>query len=82
MKMLSRKAGFQIFDMEFDSTEFQFWGSEQYLKDIPLFSEKSYLVNKETSIFSQDQIADFNKEAEILNKEGDGDSACFYLVKQ
>ena len=82
MSMLSRKAGFQIFDMEFDSTEFQFWGSEQYLKDIPLFSEKSYLVNKENSIFSQDQMAHFKKKAEILNKEGDGDSACFYLVKQ
>lgn len=65
----------------FDSNEFQFWGSEQYRRNIPLESEKSYLVNPKKSIFSKQQINDYKKSAEKLNTEKSGDTATFIIKK-
>lgn len=81
MNLLAEQCGFEIFKTEFDSTDFQFWGSEQYLKDIPLNDPRSYSKNPEQSIFSSADIASFKARAEALNREGQGDSACFYLRK-
>ncbi len=81
IQILAGKAGFQIKDVVFDSTEFQFWGSEQYLRDIPLRAENSYVENPRKSIFSKEQINSFKTKAAELNKNNDGDSACFYLYK-
>ena len=77
-----RKEKFHIEDVVFDSDEFQFWGSEQYKKDISLKSEKSYSVNPAQSIFSQKQIDQFRKKAVQLNIEARGDQAVFYLKKE
>jgi 2-polyprenyl-3-methyl-5-hydroxy-6-metoxy-1,4-benzoquinol methylase len=41
MHLLSARAGLTLEKVVDDSTEFQFWGSEQYIKDIPLHSETS-----------------------------------------
>lgn len=76
------KAGFIIRDKTFCSTEFQFWGSELYMKDIPLMSKHSYwnrsLLNR---IFPPKQIKEFKKMAEYTNKNSQGDEAIFYLTK-
>jgi len=81
MHILSRKAGFDIAEIVYDSTEFQFWGSEQYAKNIPLRDKRSYAENPEGSIFSKEKIEKFKKRAQQLNRNGEGDSACFYLRK-
>jgi SAM-dependent methyltransferase len=81
MNILASQAGFEIADVVFDSKEFQFWASEQYLRDIPLMDATSYCFNPEKSIFSQEQIAAFKAKARELNKMNDGDQACFYLYK-
>ena len=44
MEILAEKARLRIYDIAYDSNEFQFWGSEQYTKNIPLLSEKSYFM--------------------------------------
>ena len=67
--------------VEFDSTEFQFWGSEQYLKGISLRDKRSLAENPRKSIFSKNQIRHFVRQAVELNRNGDGDAACFYLYK-
>ena len=72
-QLLAGKAGFIVEEVEFDSNEFQFWGSEGYLKGIPLIYQKMDIRNS--------QIGDFRREAMHLNKIADGDSACFYLRK-
>ena len=77
--LLAEKAGLAVFDTVYDSTAFQFWGSEQYRKDIPLRDPRSYRTNPNASIFSAADIADFKKEAGRLNAEGRGDQAAFYL---
>ncbi len=73
MQILSRQTGFELTDVMYDSWELQFFGSEKYLKDIPL-------VDK-TEIFSNAEMEQFKKESARLNKEKQGDSACFYLTK-
>jgi SAM-dependent methyltransferase len=81
MKILSDKAGLDIMKVVYDSTDMQFWGSEQYLKNIPLMSDMSYGVNKQRSIFREDEIRVFKKEARRLNSENKGDCAAFYLER-
>lgn len=81
MELLSKKTGFVLKDSFCDSTEFQFWGSEQYLKNIPLHDKSSYSINLQKSMFSEEQIMEFSKRAEKLNKEKNGDQRCFFLYK-
>jgi len=81
MELLAAASGLEITDVVCDSTEFQFWGSEQYMKDIPLRDDRSYSVNPSRSIFSKSEMDEFRRRAAKLNEEGRGDSACFYIRK-
>ena len=65
----------------FDSDEYQFWGSEQYAKDISMRDKQSYYQNPKTSIFTEAQIEQYKLDAKELNKKRKGDAACFYLKK-
>jgi hypothetical protein len=78
---LVNKAGLVVRDVIFDSTEFQFWGSEQYESDIPLLGENSYVRDATKSIFTKRQIDEFREKAQELNKINQGDQAVFYLGK-
>jgi len=80
-ELLVKKSGLVIRDVIFDSTEFQFWGSEQYKRDIPLMTENSYSVNPKKSIFTANQIKEFRKLAKELNMNKQGDQASFYLAR-
>ena len=81
MGIIADKAGLKIKDIKFDSTEFQFWGSEQCLRGIAYTAENSYLINPKKSIFSKKEIINFRQMARELNRKKQGDSAAFYLVK-
>jgi len=81
LNTLSGKVNFKVKKIVYDSTEFQFWGSEQYIKNISLISDKSYIVNPGNSIFSVEQIEDFKNKAQDLNNTNYGDQASFYLEK-
>lgn len=80
IKNLSKKVGMVVLDAVYDSSPFQFWGSEQYMKEIPLFSERSYAVNPRKSIFFSKNIRAFEKQTLLLNKNKSGDQASFYLT--
>ena len=81
IKFVAEQTGFILVDILFDSTDYQFWGSEQYVRDIPMRDHRSYYENPENSIFSKHQIKRFKKHASKLNKNKEGDAACFYLQK-
>jgi len=81
IRMLSDKVGFQISDVVFDSTEFQFWGSEQYINNIPMLESTTDNLRPKESFFSKKQIEDFKGIAAELNKKKKGDTAAFYLYK-
>jgi SAM-dependent methyltransferase len=79
MALLASRSGFTITDVRYDSSAFQFWGSEQYLRGIPLRSPRSYAENPGRSMFSQRQIVDFERRARELNEAAEGDQAVFFL---
>lgn len=81
-KRLAAEEGFDVGGVAHDSTAFQFWGSEQYRRDIPLADPRSYFVSPGDSIFTAAQIDEFGKRAEELNARGEGDQAAFYLRKR
>jgi SAM-dependent methyltransferase len=80
MNIIAARNKFNIEKVIFDSGIFQFYSSEQNIKDIPLRSENSYYLNSKTSIFSRSDIIRFQKKANELNRIEQGDSACFYLI--
>ncbi len=81
MEVLKNKLGFRKMDVVFDSNDLQFWGSEQYIKDIPLRDPRSYAEAPDKSLFSKEQIESFREKAKALNAQQNGDAACFYLYK-
>jgi SAM-dependent methyltransferase len=82
MGILAANTGFKIEHSLFDSTGFQFWGSELYKKDIPLTDplKRGWLAPEK--IFIPAQIQKFEEDAVNLNKQQKGDAAMFYLRKQ
>lgn len=81
ISLLASQAGFEVSEIIFDSSEFQFWASEQYSRDIPLKAANSYDVNPSESIFSEEEIESFKLKALELNQTKRGDQACIYLRK-
>ena len=73
MKILAGQAGLKIKYVDYESTYFQFTGSEKYLKGLKF--------SHDISMFSKDELKKYRSEAKKLNQLNDGDSACFYLQK-
>jgi SAM-dependent methyltransferase len=81
IKILANESGFEIKKINYDSRSWQLWGSEQYSKNISLMDERSYYINPKNSIFTKNQIDDFEKRTIELNKNAEGDQAEFYMQK-
>jgi len=81
IRWLAEQSGLTLTGVEWDSGAHQFWGSEQYLKDIPLRSSHSHYDNPRGSMFSRADLRRFESESRRLNAAGEGDSACFYLQR-
>jgi SAM-dependent methyltransferase len=79
MTALAATCGLKLESVLFDSTDFQFSGSERYQRDIPMFGVDS--ADGQGALFSSQDIAEFKKRAEELNRAGTGDQACFFLSK-
>lgn len=82
MEILANVGNFDSMDVVFESWDFQFWGSEQYLRNIPLRSFQSYAENPKKSIFTKSQIKKFKIQSKELNLKGQGDTASFYFYKK
>ena len=74
MSILAEKSGLKLDEVKFDSTSFQFIGSEKYLR--------GYKITDSNNLFSKTQLNAFENEAIKLNSLNDGDTACFYLYKE
>lgn len=81
MSLLASKTGFFISHLLHDATAFQFWGSEQYIKGIPLIAKNSYNRNRSKSIFSKARIRHYRARIAVLNKNLQGGDAAFFLYK-
>ncbi|MFO7525331.1 MAG: class I SAM-dependent methyltransferase [Ignavibacteriaceae bacterium] len=81
IELLASKTGFKVDKISYDSRSWQFWGSEQYANDVHLLADNSYYVNPKKSMFTTEQIDEFENETRRLNEIGEGDQAEFYLKK-
>lgn len=78
---LATGAGFDVDAVIYDSTEHQFWMSEQYRRDIPMFDPRSHFVDPDATVFEHEQIVEWKRQAEALNARSAGDQAAYYLRK-
>jgi 2-polyprenyl-3-methyl-5-hydroxy-6-metoxy-1,4-benzoquinol methylase len=82
LTVLAEEAGFELQDVQFDSSDFMFWTSIQDQHGIALRSPNSYDVDPAKSMFSPDEINEFRTKAQSLNRDNDGDAAAFYFVRR
>lgn len=75
LEVLAEKIGFNVKRIDFDSTEFQFWGTELYKMGIPLKDASSHNFSKKLK-------KEFQNKALLFNQKGLGDQACFYLERR
>ena len=71
LESMGHAAGLKITSWSQDSEAQQFWGSEQYLRDIPLFDKRSF--TKDRSVLDPVRLREMEMKAEALNRAGRGD---------
>jgi SAM-dependent methyltransferase len=76
MRMLAESAGFRAEIVEYDSTGFQFWGSELYVRGVELRRANSWRLAREFGLMSLKRFSDLTS---ILNRGGKGDQGVFLL---
>ena len=80
MQILADNTGLKITNIIDDSNPLQFWGSEQYLKDLPLMDKDSLAHQRFKKLYPsfQKHITSSKK----LNKSGQGDQRIYILNKK
>ena len=81
IKRLANQSDLTLKWKTYDSSAFQFWGSEQYLKGIPLRDARSFSENPKKSPFTKKEIAAFTRRANVLNSNNQGDQVVLYFEK-
>jgi SAM-dependent methyltransferase len=77
----ARATGLRVWRSFRDGDALQFWGSEQYRRDLPLRDPVSWAEAPAMSVFSQDQIDRWGDQARRLNRRRQGDSAVFVITR-
>ncbi|HLY31312.1 MAG TPA: methyltransferase domain-containing protein [Ktedonobacterales bacterium] len=98
MRLLAQEAGLRMENIIYDSTSFQFWGSELYSRDISLWvgqrmvdeikagvapapTANAATDSPQPALFTRDDLARFEAQAQKLNEQQLGDQAGFYMRK-
>lgn len=76
---MGQRAGLELYDVVYDSVPFEFYGSEQYARGIPLNNPRSLSMNPDSDLFSQQEKANFVAMASRVNAEHCGGRAGFYF---
>lgn len=82
VEALAGRLGLRIAAVVDDSTAFQFWGSEQVQRGIPLMDERSHMVSPARSEFGSAELATWDAQAADLNSKGRGDQATWLLIRE
>lgn len=77
--ILADRVGFSVERIAYDGTAFQFWGSEIYLRDVPLAKAKGYARRHAMAPANRWVMRKYKARAAQLNRSGQGDQAAFYL---
>ena len=78
VRRAAERAGLSIEEASYDSYALQFWGSELYVRDIPLRDPRSP-AEASNETFSARDIDAWESESSMLNASRRGDSAAFVL---
>jgi SAM-dependent methyltransferase len=78
--LVAAQAGLKIIKLDFDSTGFQFWGSELFRRDIPLNDPRSPAAGGAPAIFTAAELSDFEVKARALNQAARGDQIVAWLA--
>jgi SAM-dependent methyltransferase len=78
IEVLANKSGFAIERVVYDSNSMQFWGSELYKSGLPLFNKDGSPFNH-MKYFGLFRMWRFNRKAQKINKQAQGDQAIFLL---
>jgi SAM-dependent methyltransferase len=76
---LARRSGLDVVATYDDSSEFQFWGSEQARRGVPLMDPCSHYVDARSSVFSAAELRSWRARSRELNRAMDGDQTVVYL---
>lgn len=79
MKLFARKCGLAVQRVHFEGTIDDYLASEQHKEGVPLLSDKSYVVSKSLSAFTEEQLNKFEREIEKQNQLGTAALAGFVL---
>lgn len=79
IRLLAERCGFEVQSIAFDSTAFQFWGSEQYRRGIALMRPGCNGIVPAPGAFTGAQLREYARRAERLNRARDGDQIVVYL---
>ena len=79
LKQVAERCGLEMCGMYYDSWAFQFWGSEQYRRDIPLEDLRSVSRDRPLGSFTQQEMDEFTRRSEEANQNQDGDQAVFFF---
>lgn len=80
--LLAEKAELEVYYVLYNSTPFQFWGSEQYIRNIPLRSNKSCAEGPFASLSSIFKFKRYTQMSIQLNFINQGDQAAFYIMRK
>ena len=75
--LLAAQVGMRVDQVLMDSRKMQFWGSEEYRRNIFHNSKESYGHNPRQTLFTKRQLRDYARWAKWLNEMGAGDQATF-----
>jgi hypothetical protein len=78
MRTLAESVGLRVAQVDYDSTDFQFWGSELCVQDVPLKEAEAMGVDR---LFAAREMKKFRAAARALNRESQGDQAAFILAQ-
>lgn len=81
IRLLGERVGLTLYETIYDSLILEFYGSEQYLRNIPLTADNSYWLHHDNQIFTDKEIDEFINLAEYVNKNKTGGRACFLFKK-
>ncbi len=79
IRIAAERAGLQVDRLWCDSTAMSFMGSEQYRRDMPLMDPQSFARSKRGGLFTPAQRAEYEMQAQALNRELRGDWICVLL---
>ena len=79
--VLAERCGFSVCRISDDADAFQFWGSEQYRRGIPLMRSGCHDITPAPGAFTAAQLRDMARRAEQLNREHAGDQIAVELQR-